>query len=274
MSDDAVLTLLGPTPSWGLGGRWGLSSSAEQRGAGLVTADPVRRPEIEGPATAGVPGRFGFPFIIAVKGLGTGRYRRRPGPRAPATATATEPGREPSARSPGASPGIRVEAVLDLVTVAVPVDGDRLRGPAGASWPPIGATASGGVGLEAYRPEDVAARTLVAGWMVDAGLDVEVGAAANLVGRVGPGAVAGRTGSHLDTVVDAGAARRGLRRRRRRRGRRRARRRGRVGRRLRQRGGPRAPAAWSEPGPGRRPSARRRSWPSVDDEGVTLADPH
>jgi allantoate deiminase len=69
----------------------------------------------------------------------------------------------------------------------------------------IGATASGGVTREAWSPEDLAARNVVAGWMAEAGLDVTVDAAANLLGRR-PGRT-GRwlaTGSHLDTVIDAG----------------------------------------------------------------------
>ena len=69
----------------------------------------------------------------------------------------------------------------------------------------IGATASGGVTREAWSPEDLAARDVVAGWMTEAGLDVTVDAAANLVGRQ-PGRT-GRwlaTGSHLDTVIEAG----------------------------------------------------------------------
>ncbi len=69
----------------------------------------------------------------------------------------------------------------------------------------IGATASGGVTRQAWSPEDLAARDVVAGWMAEAGLDVTVDAAANLLGRR-PGRT-GRwlaTGSHLDTVIDAG----------------------------------------------------------------------
>jgi N-carbamoyl-L-amino-acid hydrolase len=72
----------------------------------------------------------------------------------------------------------------------------------------IGATERGGVTRLAFGPLDVEARTLVAGWMAEAGLVVEVDAAANLVGRrAGTGSAVGclGTGSHLDTVVEAGA---------------------------------------------------------------------
>jgi len=86
----------------------------------------------------------------------------------------------------------------------VEIDGDRLLARLEAlSW--IGATSSGGVTRQAWSPDDVAARDVVAGWMAEAGLDVTVDAATNLVGRR-PGST-GRwlaTGSHLDTVIDAG----------------------------------------------------------------------
>ena len=84
------------------------------------------------------------------------------------------------------------------------IDGDRLLARLEA-LAQIGATASGGVTREAWSPEDLAGRAVVAGWMAEAGLNVTVDAAANLLGRR-PGRT-GRwlaTGSHLDTVIDAG----------------------------------------------------------------------
>jgi N-carbamoyl-L-amino-acid hydrolase len=72
----------------------------------------------------------------------------------------------------------------------------------------LSATPAPGVTRLAYSPQDVAARDLVAGWMREAGLTCEVDPAGNLIGRR-PGGGGGRrvlaTGSHLDTVVDAGA---------------------------------------------------------------------
>ncbi|GDY29727.1 Zn-dependent hydrolase [Gandjariella thermophila] len=71
----------------------------------------------------------------------------------------------------------------------------------------VGATPGGGVTRLAYSPEDVRARELVAGWLADAGLAVTVDPAGNLVGRLpgtGPAAGTLATGSHLDSVVDAG----------------------------------------------------------------------
>ncbi len=71
----------------------------------------------------------------------------------------------------------------------------------------VGRTAAGGVTRLAYSGPDVAGRDLVAGWGRGAGLAVEVDAACNLVGRRrGDGSGLGvlATGSHLDSVVDAG----------------------------------------------------------------------
>ncbi|MGE2731945.1 Zn-dependent hydrolase [Mycolicibacterium vaccae] len=72
----------------------------------------------------------------------------------------------------------------------------------------IGADPAGGVTRLAYTPEDVRARDTVAGWMKAAGLQVWVDEAANLFGRLpgsDPQAGALLSGSHLDSVVRAGA---------------------------------------------------------------------
>src|SRR5688572_3366170 len=55
-----------------------------------------------------------------------------------------------------------------------------------------------------YSPEEDAAHTLAAGWFREAGLEVEVDAAGNLIGRVPGGDRQVWTGSHLDTVPGAG----------------------------------------------------------------------
>ena len=55
-----------------------------------------------------------------------------------------------------------------------------------------------------YSPEEDAAHELAAGWFREAGLEVEVDAAGNLVGRVPGGDRQIWTGSHLDTVPGGG----------------------------------------------------------------------
>lgn len=87
------------------------------------------------------------------------------------------------------------------------IDGDRLLARLDA-LATVGATSLGGVTREAYGPLDVEARATVAAWMAEAGLVAEVDAGTNLIGRR-PGSDPSRphlaTGSHLDTVVEAGA---------------------------------------------------------------------
>ena len=55
-----------------------------------------------------------------------------------------------------------------------------------------------------YSAEEDAAHELAAGWFREAGLEVEVDGAGNLVGRIPGGARQVWTGSHLDTVPGAG----------------------------------------------------------------------
>ena len=55
-----------------------------------------------------------------------------------------------------------------------------------------------------YSPEEDSAHELAAGWFRGAGLEVEVDAAGNLIGRVPGGAREVWTGSHLDTVPGGG----------------------------------------------------------------------
>ena len=55
-----------------------------------------------------------------------------------------------------------------------------------------------------YTPEEDAAHELAAGWFREAGLEIEVDAAGNLIGRIPGGDREVWTGSHLDTVPGAG----------------------------------------------------------------------
>jgi N-carbamoyl-L-amino-acid hydrolase len=98
--------------------------------------------------------------------------------------------------TPGAGP----------VAVVPGIDGARLLRRL-AELASVGGSAEGGVTRLAYSRQDVAGRELVAGWLRESGLDVTVDAAGNLLGRLRgtaglPGALG--TGSHLDSVVDAG----------------------------------------------------------------------
>jgi allantoate deiminase len=55
-----------------------------------------------------------------------------------------------------------------------------------------------------YSPEEDAAHALASGWFREAGLETEVDAAGNLIGRIPGGEREVWTGSHLDTVPGAG----------------------------------------------------------------------
>jgi hydantoinase/carbamoylase family amidase len=71
----------------------------------------------------------------------------------------------------------------------------------------IGAEPGGGVTRPAFGPDDRAARTLVGGWLADAGLDVAHDAATNVIGRrpgADPDAAHVVLGSHLDSVPGGG----------------------------------------------------------------------
>ncbi|MBT9312790.1 Zn-dependent hydrolase [Leptothoe kymatousa] len=71
----------------------------------------------------------------------------------------------------------------------------------------IGSLPNGGVRRLAFSPEDVVARKLVRSWMESAGMAVTIDAAGNMIGLYQgrfPHAPALATGSHLDTVPNAG----------------------------------------------------------------------
>lgn len=88
----------------------------------------------------------------------------------------------------------------------IEIEGDRLLARLSA-LSEIGRDPAGGMSRLAFSADDVAARDLVAGWMEEAGLAVELDAATNLIGRR-----AGRrcdaaviaSGSHLDSVRQGG----------------------------------------------------------------------
>ncbi len=183
-------------------------SQSEQRSAGLTDLDPATRARIVA-GNARYRERFGFPFIIAVRGLGPAddTRRARPTPRELAGDRARRSPRTSATHrhAPHRAAGRRVSAESTPPTPCI--DGARLLARLD-QLRAIGAADNGGVTREAYGPLDVEARARVEEWMIEAGLAPTVDAAANLIGRrpgTASGGTAVATGSHLDTVVDAGA---------------------------------------------------------------------
>ena len=85
------------------------------------------------------------------------------------------------------------------------IDGDRLL----ARLDALARVSEQGAGVTrlAYSAQDAIGRELVAGWMSDAGLEVTTDPATNVIGRLPRRGSCPRTlvtGSHLDTVVQAG----------------------------------------------------------------------
>jgi hydantoinase/carbamoylase family amidase len=90
-------------------------------------------------------------------------------------------------------------------TLAQQVDEGRLAAQF-ARLATVTATPGCGITRLAFSPEDAQARALVTEWMHDAGLEVRVDAAANIIGRL-PGETdqpVVMTGSHLDSVPQGG----------------------------------------------------------------------
>ncbi len=96
----------------------------------------------------------------------------------------------------------RLESVKQLR-----VDGDRLNASI-HTLAQIGALPNGGVKRIAYSDDDLQARQQIQTWMLELGMTVRIDAAGNVIGRY-PGqsatAPALATGSHIDTVPNAGA---------------------------------------------------------------------
>ena len=101
------------------------------------------------------------------------------------------------------SPLAEVDA---LSTDVLAINGDRLMTTM-QTIGAIGALPNGGVRRLAFSPEDIQARQLLKIWMKAAGMTVTIDAAGNMIGRYPgrfPSAPALATGSHLDTVPNAG----------------------------------------------------------------------
>lgn len=99
-----------------------------------------------------------------------------------------------------------IQSSASTVIAALQVNGDRLDH-AVKTIGMIGALPNGGVRRLAFSPEDIQARKTLQTWMEAAGMTTTIDTAGNLIGCYRgrfPDAPALATGSHLDTVPNAG----------------------------------------------------------------------
>ena len=205
-SEDERLSLLRAHPE--LAGKAAIAgeltdeSRGEQAASGLTHCSPEEYAALHA-LNAAYTAKFGFPFILAVKGP-TGRglarqeiiatFRRR---------LANQPGDEMAEclRQVHRIAEIRLNALLGI---ALPF------GPAIMDWAEqLGAVSDDAHGLTcAYMtPAHRQTARLLADWMRDAGMDVRIDAVGNVVGRYAgsdPRAGTLLTGSHYDTVRNGG----------------------------------------------------------------------
>lgn len=97
-------------------------------------------------------------------------------------------------------------AIFTSLDPELRVNGDRLNAKL-ALLAQIGTLANGGVSRVAFTPADLQARQQVKRWMQEAGMEVRIDSAGNIIGRYAgiiADAPALATGSHIDTVTVAG----------------------------------------------------------------------
>lgn len=93
-----------------------------------------------------------------------------------------------------------------MINPILSVNGERLNNSI-SRLAEIGKLPNGGVRRIAYSPEDLQARDLIKKWMAEAGMRVRIDAAGNIIGTYAgqvKNAPALATGSHIDTVLEAG----------------------------------------------------------------------
>lgn len=96
--------------------------------------------------------------------------------------------------------------MVSSVVSTLAINGDRLMAMI-RQLAQLGALPNGGVQRLAFSEADCQARTLVSGWMLEAGMTVQTDPAGNLIGRYAgqfDDAPPLMTGSHIDTVPNAG----------------------------------------------------------------------
>ncbi|WP_296946444.1 allantoate amidohydrolase [uncultured Massilia sp.] len=205
-TDDERLALLRAHPELAgkaaIAGELTAESTGEQAASGLDRCTPEEYAELHA-LNAAYGARFGFPFILAVKGptghglarreiIATFRRRLANPPRAELAECLRQVHRIAE---------IRLNALLGI---ALPF------GPAIMDWAErLGAISDDAAGLTCAYMTEAHRRTArqLAAWMTQAGMDAHVDAVGNVVGRYAAADPAARTlltGSHYDTVRNGG----------------------------------------------------------------------
>jgi len=170
-------------------------SAREQQGAGLAACTPEEFTRLQ-QLNAAYTQRFGFPFVLAIKGHDRASViaalERRVG-------NTVEHERAVALREIGRIAEFRLAELVDEPLgpriIAMAEELARLSDRAD------------GLTCSYLTPAHRATAALLREWMLGAGLEVEVDAVGNVIGRWRDAAASARTlvtGSHYDTVVDAG----------------------------------------------------------------------
>ena len=170
-------------------------STREQQGAGLAACTPEEFARLQR-LNAAYTQKFGFPFVIAVKGLNRlaviAALEHR-------LENALEHERAVALREIGRIAGFRLAELVDEPL------GSRIM--AMAEHLARFSDRPDGLSCSYLTPAHRATAALIRDWMLGAGLDVEIDAVGNVIGRwhgAAGNAATLLTGSHYDTVVNAG----------------------------------------------------------------------
>ena len=205
-SDDERLSLLRAHPELAgkaaIAGELTAESTGEQAASGLNLCSPDEYAALQR-LNAAYNARFGFPFILAVKGpTGKGLTRQ--------AIIATFERRLKHRRQDELMEALRqVHRIAEMRLNAL-LNVELAYGPAIMDWAEqLGAISDDADGLTCAYMTGAHQRTAqqLAAWMRDAGMDVHIDAVGNVAGRYAaadPGAPALLTGSHYDTVRNGG----------------------------------------------------------------------
>jgi allantoate deiminase/N-carbamoyl-L-amino-acid hydrolase len=177
-------------------------STGEQAASGLNQCSPAEYAELHA-LNAAYNAKFGFPFILAVKGpTGHGLTRH--------AIIATFARRLKNQRTDELAEALRQVHRIAEIRLNALLDVRLAFGPAVMDWAETLAgwsDAAGNLTCAYMTPAHVRTAQQLRAWMLDAGMDAHIDAVGNVVGRYAAADPAARTlitGSHYDTVKNGG----------------------------------------------------------------------